>query len=156
APDMALLHDLFGYLAIIIHGVVITAQSVAIGGVVFLVFLARPRAWLLGDVGAAVLRDAVRLAAWGALVLALAEAARSALGGGVLAGTTALDPPGGLTAEFAVAGLAKIAAALLLPLLLAALGARLPAVIQLVLAMALLAPATATTHAAARLDDRPL
>jgi putative copper resistance protein D len=151
-----LLVDLFGYLAIIIHGVVIAAQSVAIGGVVFLVFLARPRAWLLGQVGTAVLRDAVRLAAWGALALALAEAARIALDGAVLATTVDLGLKGVLTAEFAIAGEAKIAAALLLALLLACFGARVPAVIQLGLAALLLAAATATTHAAARLEDRPV
>ena len=70
---MTLLVDLFGYLAIIIHGVVISAQSMAVGGTIFLVFLARPRAGLLGAAGPAVLRDAVRLTLWGAFALALAE-----------------------------------------------------------------------------------
>lgn len=153
---MSLLVDLFGYLAIIIHGVVITAQSVAVGGVVFLVFLARPRAWLLGTAGGAVLRDAVRLPLWGALALALAEAARVALDGAVLTSTLDIGAASALTADFAVAGAVKIAAALLLAALLALFGARLPAAIPLLLAALLLAAATATTHAAARLEDRAL
>ena len=37
---MALLVDLFGYLSIVIHGLTIVAQSMMLGGVIFLVFLA--------------------------------------------------------------------------------------------------------------------
>ena len=51
---MSLLVDLFGYLAIIIHGLVIVGQSVAIGSVLFLVCLARPLGWMAGPTGGAV------------------------------------------------------------------------------------------------------
>ena len=49
---MALLIDLFGYLSIILHGLTIVAQSMALGGVLFLVLLARPLAGRLGATGA--------------------------------------------------------------------------------------------------------
>ena len=39
---MALLLDLFGYLSVIVHGLTIVAQSMALGGALFLVALARP------------------------------------------------------------------------------------------------------------------
>ncbi len=39
---MSLLVDLFGYLSIVLHGLTILAQSMALGGVLFLVLLARP------------------------------------------------------------------------------------------------------------------
>ena len=39
---MSLLVDLFGYLSILLHGLTIVAQSMALGGALFLVFLARP------------------------------------------------------------------------------------------------------------------
>ncbi|MGI4978383.1 MAG: copper resistance D family protein, partial [Janthinobacterium lividum] len=39
---MSLLVDLFGYLGIVLHGLTITAQSLAVGGVLFLVLVARP------------------------------------------------------------------------------------------------------------------
>ena len=39
---MSLLVDLFGYLSIVLHGLTIVAQSMALGGVLFLVLLARP------------------------------------------------------------------------------------------------------------------
>ena len=49
---MALLIDLFGYLSVVLHGLTIIAQSMALGGILFLVFLARPLADRLpeGDV----------------------------------------------------------------------------------------------------------
>ena len=34
--------DLFGYLGILLHGLVIVSQSMALGGMLFLIFLARP------------------------------------------------------------------------------------------------------------------
>ena len=153
---MTLLVDLFGYLAIIIHGVVISAQSMAVGGVVFLVFLAQPRAWMLGPAGPAVLRDAVRLTLWGAVGLAAAEAARIALDGAVLTATLDLGLAKVLTADFALAGEVKIAAALLLAALLGMFGGRVPAAVLIGLAVVMLAAAAATTHAAARLEDREI
>ncbi len=50
---MALLVDLFGYLGIVLHGLTITAQSVAVGGVLFLVLVARPFAARPGATAAA-------------------------------------------------------------------------------------------------------
>src|SRR5258706_256180 len=72
---MSLLVDLFGYLSIIIHGLTIVAQSMTLGGVFFLVFLARPQARLVGPAGDAILHDTVRIAAYAALGLILCEAA---------------------------------------------------------------------------------
>ena len=150
---MSLLVDLFGYLAIVIHGTVICAQSVAVGSVLFLIFLARPLGWLAGRAGAAVVDDTLRLIGWASLALALAEALRLGLDGAVLMGTVDLTVPQVLTAAFAEAGLVKIAAALLLALLA---GRRMPGVVLLVLALAILAAGTATTHAAARMENREI
>ncbi len=47
---MELLVDLFGYLSIVLHGLTIVAQSMALGGVLFLVPLGRPLAPRLGQV----------------------------------------------------------------------------------------------------------
>ena len=48
---MALLIDLFGYLSIVVHGLTIVAQSVTLGGVLFLVLLVYPLAPQLGPAG---------------------------------------------------------------------------------------------------------
>ncbi|MCW3474533.1 copper resistance D family protein [Limobrevibacterium gyesilva] len=151
---MALLVDLFGYLSIIIHGLTIVAQSMTLGGVIFLVFLARPRAWLVGDAGAAIERDTARIAAWSAVAFVLCEAATIALEGAVLIGTIDLSPLDVLQAQFALAGLVKIGAAAVLAVLLFTFGPRAPWPPLLAAAAVALAAATMTTHAAARLDDR--
>ena len=70
---MSLLVDLFGYLSIILHGLVIVAQSMALGGVFFLLFLARPFAANLPD-GVGLVRRTARIAGWSALALAAGEA----------------------------------------------------------------------------------
>jgi putative copper resistance protein D len=150
---VTLLVDLFGYLSIIIHGLTIIAQSMTLGGVFFLVFLARPQAWLVGAPGAAIIRDTVRIAAWAALGLIVCEAITVALESSVLVGTIGLPVTEALGANFAIAGGVKIAAALAVLLLLWLAGARAPAPLLLLACAVELAAATMTTHAAARLHD---
>lgn len=142
---MSFLVDIFGYLGIILHGLAITAQSVALGGALFLVLLLRPLA--LDE------RGTRRLAAFAALALAAIEFTNVALQSAVLSST--LDLPTGniLLANFALAGLTKAVAALLLAVLLragAGAGKLLGAGLVVLLA------AVATTHAAARLSDNAL
>jgi putative copper resistance protein D len=153
---VSLLVDLFGYLSIVIHGLTITAQSIAIGGVLFLVFVARPAAWLLGDDGKAIVRSTARLAAWAAMVLVACGAATVTLEGAVLVGTIDLSPGEVLSAQFALAGLIKMAAAALMALLLFASPTRTSSLLLLALGAVELAAATLTTHAAARLEHREL
>lgn len=151
---MSLLVDLFGYLSIILHGLVIVAQSMAVGGVLFLLFLARPFAGGLPD-GAGLVRRTGVIAGWSALGLAGGEALTVAMQSAVL--TDTLDLPLGrvVGAGFAVAGLVKMAAALVLAALL--LGRRAAGAAPLLaLTGIVLAAAAATTHAAARLDQNAL
>jgi copper resistance protein D len=146
-----LLIDLFGYLSIIVHGLTILAQSMALGGVLFLVLLARP---LLPVIGTGVSRRTARLSAWSAVGLAVAETATVALQAAVLIGTVDLGIVSALTAWSALAGIAKIAASITLAYLLFRHGHLPRARTLLALCAIILAAATLTTHAAARLDDR--
>jgi putative copper resistance protein D len=146
-----LLIDLFGYLSIVVHGLTILAQSMALGGVLFLVLLARP---LLRTVGTGVPRRTATLAAWSAVGLALAESATVALQSAVLIGTVDVGIVSALTAHAALAGLVKIAASVVLAVLLFRRGHQTQAAPLLALCGIILAAATLTTHAAARLDDR--
>ncbi len=148
---MELLIDLFGYLSIIVHGLTILAQSMALGGVLFLVLLARP---LSPTIGSGVARRTAVLAAWSAVALAVAEAGTVALQAAVLIGTVDISIASALTAWSAMAGLAKIAASIGLAFLLFRRGPGPRAWILLVLCTVILTAATLTTHAAARLDDR--
>ncbi len=148
---MDLLIDLFGYLSIIVHGLTILAQSMALGGVLFLVLLARP---LLPVIGTGVARRTAVLAGWSALALALAEALTVALQTAVLIGTVDLGIVSALTAWSAMAGLVKIGASLAMAWMLFRQGHEARGWLLLVLAGVVLGAATLTTHAAARLDDR--
>ena len=148
---MELLIDLFGYLSIIVHGLTILAQSTALGGVLFLVLLARP---LLRAIGTGVARRTAVLAAWSAIGLVVAETVTVALQAAVLVGTVDIGIVTALTAYSALAGIVKIVASALLAALLFRRGHDAPGAALLVLGAIVLAAATLTTHAAARLDDR--
>ena len=150
---MELLVDLFGYLSIALHGVTLASQSIALGSALFLVFLAQPRAWMLGVTGQHIARDSVRIAGWAAVVMALAEAAGLALPGLVLATTLNMPVADALGAQFALAGIARIAAVLLLAGALFGFGPRAPWWLVLPLVAATLAAATFSTHAAARVEN---
>ncbi len=151
---MSLLIDLFGYLSIILHGLTIVAQSMALGGVLFIAFLARPFAPKLGPAGAKLLRDAARMTAWAAIGMVVCEAGTVALETAALVGTIDLPVSDILGAGFAVAGMVKTAAAALIALILFARGGRAPLAPLLALVVVALAAATATTHAVARMDGR--
>ncbi len=150
---MSLLIDLFGYLSIVLHGLVIVAQSMALGGVVFLLLLARPFAWDYPG-GVEVARRTACIAGWSAVALAVLELATVAMQGAVLTDTLGLPWSNVLTASFALAGLVKAASALMLAVLLRVGSAHRAAPLPLlVLCLIVLGAATATTHAAARLND---
>src|SRR3954467_2125546 len=126
----------------------------ALGGVLFLVLLLHPIVPQLGSSGQSIQRACIAITAWSAIALTLCEAATVALQATVLAGTVDLPIVDALHANFAVAGLVKMAASALTALTLFGLGARAPATPLLALAAIELAAATLTTHAAARLDHR--
>ena len=151
---MALLLDLFGYLSVVVHGLVIVAQSMTVGSVLFLVFLAVPIASRVGGEGGRLAARIARLGFASAAGLALAETLFVAMQVAVIADTLDLGVGGVLGANFALAGLVKIAAAMALALLLGARGAEAPRLPLLALALLVLVSAAFTTHSAARIDGR--
>jgi putative copper resistance protein D len=151
---MDLLVDLFGYLSIVVHGLTILSQSMALGGVLFLVFLAQPLASRLGVAGMGIVAGTARIAGYAAIALLMSEAATVALQAAVLMDTVDLSLRQVMTAEFAVAGLVKTAAAAAIAFELLWWRERAPPLPLLALTVIALAAATLTTHAAARLDGR--
>jgi putative copper resistance protein D len=152
---VSLLVDVFGYLSIILHGLTIVGQSVAVGSVLFLTLLARPLCPRLGAVGPAIEHDTLRIAFWAAVGLAAAELLALALQLAVLSGTLQLPIAALIGAQSSVAALIKLGATVALAMLLRS-GRRPMAAVLLLLCLAELSAATLTTHAAARLDHRPL
>jgi putative copper resistance protein D len=148
---LELLIDLFGYLSIIVHGLTITAQSMTLGGVLFLLLLARP---LIAVVGTGVSRRTATLSGWSALALAAAELATLSLQSAVLLGTVDIGLVSALTAYAALAELTKIGASIALAIVLFRERQNARGPLLLGLSVLILAAATLTTHAAARLDDR--
>ncbi len=113
----------------VVHALVIMSPSMAIGGSLFLMFLAQPFASRLtvpiaayGAVqafdGAELARRTALLTAWSALALIVAQGLTVAMRGAVLKEAVGLDLSEIVGAKFVVAGLIKMAAALLLALLL--------------------------------------
>ena len=151
---MELLIDLFGYLSIIVHGLTLTAQSIALGGVFFIAFLARPLLSRLGASGPFLVQGTERMTAWAAVALVVCEAITLGLQTSVLVGTLNLGVFEILGAEFAVAALIKMAIAVTIAVVLSLRSVRVPSVVLIVLAVTTLAAATLTTHAVARLHDR--
>ena len=156
---MPLLIDLFGYLSIVLHGLTVTAQSTMLGGVLFLVFLARPLATPLGLSGAGVLAGTARIAAWAAVALIVCEGLTIAMQVAVLMSTVELTLFQTLGAGFALAGMVKIMVAAAIATALFTGGARAargatPTSLLLALVGVELAAATLSTHAAARIDGR--
>ena len=153
---MQLLVDLFGYLSIVLHGLTIVGQAVTLGSVLFLVFLARPHAWMMGDGGVAVIGDTTRIARWAALGLVVGESIVIGMQTAVLTSTTGIGLGDALGADFAIAGLAKIGATMALFGVLMLPVSRMSSVLLVLVGTLELAAGTLTTHAVARLDDRPL
>ena len=154
---MELLVDIFGYLSIILHGITIVAQSMTLGGILFLVFLMRPFAHLLPQ-GANLERRIARLTIYSAIGLILAEVAGVGLQVAVVESTVNLPFLDVMQAPFAIAGTIKIVCALLLIPCLSARMSRglLGAILPLAIGAVELTAATFTTHAYARLDNNVL
>src|SRR5215831_16500490 len=140
---MALLLDIFGFLSVVLRGLVLSAQSLMIGGIVFLAFIVAPVAAKLGEVGAAAMARGRRLLFWSALTLAVAEFVFIVLACVVLAGTMDIPLRVAFGADFARFGLVAAAAA-----------AAATFVARGALSLAALAAQVATSHAAAQVDSR--
>jgi len=151
---MALQLDVFGFLSVVLRGLVLTAQSLAIGGVAFLVLLAHPLRTQLGASGAAVFERCRRLLLWSAIAFAALELVFVLLECLVLAGTVDISLAAAFGADFARFGMTAAAASVL-----AAALARRPleglrfAALP-VLALVMLLAQAATSHAAAQLNGR--
>ena len=153
---MALLVDLFGYLSILVHGLTIVAQSVALGGVLFLVFLAKPFESALGAAGPTILRDTMRVTLIAALALIVCEAATIALQSAILVGTVDLTEMAALGSSSSLAGFVKIAATVVIAAALILRGASAPRWLLLAMGGLELVSAVMTTHAMARMDGRAI
>ena len=151
---MALLFDIFGFLTVLLDGSAMVALAFTLGGIAFLLLLARPLAGVLGDVGEQLLGRTRTILVWSAFTLAIVVGARTALEADVLAGT--LDGPlsEAFGALFVRAGMVVALAALAVGVIAAArLDQHRPLLLPLMACM-ILGAVSLLTHGAARLEDR--
>jgi len=147
---MAQLVDLFAYLSVLLRGAVLVLQTLAVGAVAFDLLVLRP-----GGSEAQPAREGQRRgAAWASLALAFAWLLWLALDAAVLVGTSDLDPADVLGASFFINGFLVSVCGFLLAAL--SFTTFVPTAWLLLPALGVLLGATATSHAAARLEDRPL
>jgi putative copper resistance protein D len=152
--------DVFGFLSVVLRGLTLALQSLVIGGLVFALFVDR------GAAGAVAARACRRLLLASALGLAMAQAGFVAADSAILMGTADLSLGGVAGANFFVAGaLAAVLGLVIAAVVWAARSDRAaegghsprPALAgALLLSLGLLAAAVATSHAAARIEDRAL
>jgi copper resistance protein D len=154
---MTLLLDLFGFLSVVLRGLVLTAQSLTVGGVAFLLLLARPLAAAIGAPASAIIGRSRTLLGWSAVALALVGSISVLTEGTILADTVGLTVGETLGAGFVLAGIAVIgASAAIAWLSLRDRSGSPPSLFLLALAAIILLAQTATSHAAAQIDDRLL
>jgi putative copper resistance protein D len=151
---MALLLDIFGFLSVVLRGLVLSAQSLVIGGIVFLGLVVGPVAAKLGVGGEAATARGRRLLFWSTLALACAELVFIGLESVVLAGTMDIPLATAFGASFARFGLVAAAAAAALAFVARGVFTRARVAVLLGLALAALAAQVATSHAAAQVDSR--
>lgn len=152
---MALLLDLFGFLSVVLRGLMLTAQSLTVGGIAFLLLLASPLAHELGSIGTDIIRHSRTVLGWSAVALALVAAVSVFIEGAILADTVGLTIGETVGADFVLAGAAVIAASVGIAFLsLRDRTGKFSRPGLLVLAAIILIAQTMTSHAAAQLDDR--
>lgn len=141
--------SLYGLLSVLIHGLVLTTQSLALGGVVFLLVVVSPASNLRDSSENSILRW---VRGW-ALLLALAEILYVALDIAILMKSGGFAFSEVISANFALAGLLASTSALAIAIVASMDGLRRRAVL-LVPSALILTAATMTSHAVARLDHR--
>lgn len=149
---MELLIDVFGYLSVILAGIEVTAQSLLVGGVVFLLLVAKPLAEQLGENGGKIVERSRWMIFWSACALAVVVLAKLAIEVAILTDTTGISLLESLGAQSALANLTMVVLAV--TVIQRLIGPRFSAVQLGVAAALILAVATLTAHASARLDGR--
>jgi len=151
---LSLLLDIFGYLSVLLRGLVLTAQSIVFGSLAFLLLLLRPLASSLSADSrtiAARCQTVLRISAFAFAVLTLCA---MFLNAAALVGTVEVSWGAALTAGFARAGFVTAGCALTISILSKEKWDRINFALLVTLAAIILVAQLTTTHAASRLDLR--
>ena len=150
---MDLLLDIFGLASVLLSGFMRTAQCLTLGGIVFLAVVAVPLSRGAADDARLVSRsiELTRLFTW---ILLLSLSIMLAMQVTILAGTAEITTAEALGGDFARAQLVRMVGAMLMLTLLYGKKPSIPLLVAL--ARVDLGAGVATSHAAARVDERAL
>lgn len=151
----ALVLDTFAYFTVLLRGFILAAQSLTVGGVIFAALLLIPVGGRLDADEDSAWRATRRLVTFSALALAFIEALSLAQMVFVLVQSTEMSATDALGASYAISRITGAAAALGIALL-ARVGLRRTLPWIGLLAAAIIAGSTATSHAAARMGQRDI
>jgi putative copper resistance protein D len=150
---MARLLDLFGFLSVLLRAMTLVAQTLAVGGVFFVLLVAQPLRLADDDSGKVALCSFRRLVIWAALGLALFQFIFLGVNSAALMATAELSLGEVVGANFFRAGAVMIAASSGLALIARARFRRMWQW-ALALAVMIIGASVMTSHAASRLTDR--
>jgi copper resistance protein D len=150
---MARLLDLFGFLSVLLRAMTLVAQTLAVGGVFFVLLVVRPLHLAGDDSGKIALCSFRRLVTWAALGLALFQLILLGVNSAALMATAELSLCEVVGANFFRAGAVMIAASSGLALIAQA-GFRRMWQWAFALAVMIIGASVMTSHAASRLTDR--
>jgi putative copper resistance protein D len=150
-----LLFDLFGFLDVVLRLVSLTSQALMIGGVAFILLVVLPFRTEIGVEADEILRRCRVLLRWGVAIGVLGGVAYIVINVLLLYGSAAVPIAQGLMANFAIAEMVRIAAALGIFVLVSSPSMGKGKQVALVLlAATLLGAAVANSHSVARMTDQ--
>jgi len=149
---MQLFIEIYGFLAVVLRGLILAAQSLTVGGVAFLVLLAWPLARRLGAAGERMTARALRLIFLSAATLAAAETVAALSLAVMLAGTLEISFAQAISARASVIGLVAGTIALAIASV-ARNGGPALRILAPALGALLLFTQAVSTHAASQLED---
>jgi copper resistance protein D len=148
---MDLLLDIFGFASVLLSGVARTAQCLTLGSIVFLALVAVPLGHGAAD-GSKLAPRTIQLTRRFAWALLISVGALLAMQVSILAGTAEITIGEALGGDYAIAQSVRITGAMLMLALLYGRSTSVP--LLLTLALVDLGAGVATSHAAARMEDR--
>jgi hypothetical protein len=146
--SVAFLREL-GFFSVVLRAAILSCQTVAVGGIIFLLIIGRTPQFRRG----AWLRPAWRVIRWGSMGFAVSQLLFVTINILVLTFSTDLSIRDTLGANFVIAGLLGIAAGLALFFWPGSVHVR-ASLFALIPAAAMIAAAVMTSHAASRMEDR--
>jgi putative copper resistance protein D len=147
--------DIFGYLSVILRAGTLVAQSLLLGGIVFLFWIARPNAAINAEALERSRASARRMLLFAAIALALLQVGYLYVNSAVLIGTSDMRLADVAGAVFFIAGSVMLAGSVLVALL-AKVQSRSGAGLLCLAVLGVFGASVMTNHAAARIDGRAL